>query len=232
MPFYQPIYDLESSKIFAYEVLARIKYKDRFIPPSFFIDLSKKAGILNKLSKILFEKSFLVFINNNYSITINIDESLWDDDAFEEYLIYICKHNKISNDRVIININNYGNFSATSEIAKRLKILKSFGFKIAITNLNNKSIDIELFSILKPDIFRVDKILLDRSLIDEDYKNLLKSVVSFINSLNLTTIAVGVESKDVFELSKEINFNMIQGYYVKEPISNLLSEEEINSLNI
>ena len=227
VPFYQPIYDFNSSKIISYSVLARIKYNTRFIPPAFFIDLSKKAGILDKLSKIILEKSFKIFADNSYTLNINIQEAQWEDNAFEEYLIYLCKHNNISNERVIINVNDYGDFSATSDIAKRLKKLKSFGFKIAITNLNNKSIDIELFSILKPDILRIDKNLLDKSLIDKDSKNLLLSILSFSNSLNMISIAVGVENRDLYSLAEEIGFNMAQGYYISEPSISLLNNDNI-----
>jgi len=227
VPFYQPIYDFKSSKIISYSILARIKYNTRFIPPAFFIDLSRKAGILDKLSKIIFEKSFRVFTANNYTLNINIHEAQWEDNAFEEYLIYICKHNNISNERVIINVNDYGDFSATSDIAKRLKKLKSFGFKIAITNLNNKSIDIELFSLLKPDILRIDKNLLDKSLIDKDSKNLLLSILSFANSLKMITIAVGVENRDLYLLAEEIGFNMVQGYYISEPSISLHDNDRI-----
>jgi len=227
IPFYQPIYDFNSSKIISYSILARIKYNTRFIPPAFFIDLSKKAGILDKLSKIILEKSFNIFADNSYTLNINIQEAQWEDNAFEEYLIYICKHNNISNERVIINVNDYGDFSATSDIAKRLKKLKSFGFKIAITNLNNKSIDIELFSILKPDILRIDKNLLDKSLIDKDSKNLLASIISFTKSLNMITIAVGVENRDLYSLAKEIGFDMVQGYYISEPSISILVNDKI-----
>lgn len=58
VPFYQPVIDMNTQKTESYEIFSRIKDGDKYILPKFFIDLSKKAGILEDISKSIFKQGF------------------------------------------------------------------------------------------------------------------------------------------------------------------------------
>ena len=57
IPYFQPIVETQTGKIVKYECLARIKDREKIIPPFFFIDAAKKIGAITKITKIMIEKS-------------------------------------------------------------------------------------------------------------------------------------------------------------------------------
>lgn len=58
LPFYQPIIDVDSGELYAYEVLARIKEPDGegFIGAGQFIEIAEQLDLTRKIDKIILKK--------------------------------------------------------------------------------------------------------------------------------------------------------------------------------
>ena len=72
---------------------------------------------------------------------------------------------------------------------------------------------------IKADIIKLDrafiKDLTERSVVD---KVILKNVVNMVKELNIDVIAEGVESKEQVNFLSEAGCNVIQGYYYDKPL--------------
>jgi diguanylate cyclase (GGDEF)-like protein/PAS domain S-box-containing protein len=102
--FFQPIVDNASGKINKYESLMRlIDENDQVITPYFFLEIAKKAKLYKQLTKIIVQKSFENFRENDFEFSINlgIDDIL--DKDINEYIIEMLAIYNISN-RVIFEI--------------------------------------------------------------------------------------------------------------------------------
>ncbi|MBC8238286.1 MAG: diguanylate cyclase, partial [Helicobacteraceae bacterium] len=73
IPYYQAIIDNESSKTKKYECLARLIDKNqKILSPVLFIPVAKKIKVYSQVTKLIIEKSFSTFENNNLEFSINL----------------------------------------------------------------------------------------------------------------------------------------------------------------
>jgi EAL domain-containing protein (putative c-di-GMP-specific phosphodiesterase class I) len=73
VPYFQPIYNLQSKKIEKYECLARIVDDRGFvIPPLHFLNVAIKSKLYPQLTRMIVTKSFEFFKDKEYEFSINI----------------------------------------------------------------------------------------------------------------------------------------------------------------
>ena len=221
IPFYQPIVDINTLDIYSYEIFSRIKQGDKYILPKFFIDLSKKAGILEDISKTVFDKGFAKLSNIEYPFHINMGDSELRDSSIEAYLIYLSANHKIDHNRIILDIMDYELLNPSGKIIESILRLKKLGYKIALKEFASGNINIELISILKPDYIKINQILIEKSLSDEHIKDALNFILKYIEKANIKSILVGVESENIVEEGKKLGFDYIQGYFIAKPSSEI-----------
>lgn len=217
VPFYQPVVDIHTMKIFSYEIFSRIKQDDKYILPKFFIDLSEKAGILEDISEIVFKKCFKELSSAYLPFHINLSNSLLSNNDIEDYLKYLGSHFKIDNERVVLDIRNYESLKPSSRSVKAILRLKEAGYKIALKGFATSNINIELLSILKPDYIKIDQIIMIKSLTDPNMKALLLFLLEYTNSANIKSILVGVEDEKILYEGRKLGFNYAQGYFIGRP---------------
>lgn len=104
IPYYQPIIHNETMQIVKYECLARLLDADTVISPYFFIEPARIAGLLPKITEVMFVKSFAYFQNKIDEFSLNITE----DDLKASYLPLLLKglieKYKIAPQRVTLEI--------------------------------------------------------------------------------------------------------------------------------
>jgi c-di-GMP-specific phosphodiesterase len=65
---------------------------------------------------------------------------------------------------------------------------------------------------------KIDKSFVDRCLTEKRIRALLEAITSIGQSLNLTVVAEGVETKEQFEMLRKIHCRVIQGYFFSRPL--------------
>lgn len=231
IPFYQPIFDINTLNISSYQILARIKNKSDYILPKYFIDLSKKAGILENITKAILELSCKEFSNNKYPFHIDIVDVVWRDENIEDYLNNLCEHYNIKKDRIILDIQNYNSMKVLCEKTTTILNLKKLGYKIALKDFRTNNINIELISLLKPDYIKINKLVLHNSQNDYHLKKAIEFLLDYINTTGIKCILVGVEGQETIDIAKNNGFNFLQGFYIARPSKSLYSKEKLSAIS-
>lgn len=221
VPFYQSIINLETNKIESYEIFSRIKDGDKYILPKFFIDLSKKAGILEEISKIVFKQGFEKLSKTEYSFHINLGDTELRDSSMEKYLTDLSKRYNVKHHKVILDIENYELLKPNGRILNFLLRLKKLGYKIAFKGFATGNINIEILSILQPDYIKINQLFLQKAILDSNMKNALAFLLKYTKSSNIKSIIVGVESKEILDEANKLGFDYAQGYLIEKPSSSI-----------
>jgi len=219
VPFYQKIVDINTKEIYSYEVFSRIKDGDKYILPKFFIDLSKKAGILEDISKSVFQQGFKKLSTTNYPFHINLDDTELRDSSIEDYLVHLSSLYNITHSNIILDITDYELLNPEGKNVKSLLRLKKLGYKISLKGFASGNINIELISILEPDYIKINQILLQKSILDKKLKTALVFLLEYIKHLNIKSIIVGVEDDEILNEAKSLGFDYAQGFYIQKPSS-------------
>ncbi|PHQ65481.1 MAG: GGDEF domain-containing protein [Sulfurimonas sp.] len=215
--FFQPIVDNDTRKINKYESLIRlIDEDDNVITPYFFLDIAKKAKLYKQLTRIVIQKSFENFRENDFEFSINlsIDDIL--DKEINEYILEMLAIYNISN-RVIFEIVESESIENFYEIQKFIKNVKVLGCRIAIDDFGTGYSNFEYLMRLEADFIKIDGSIIKEILHDKNSEIITTVMVDFAKKMNIQVIAEFVENEEIFEKVKELGIENSQGYYFSEP---------------
>ncbi|WP_428023062.1 EAL domain-containing protein [Arcobacter sp.] len=225
---FQPIYNNFQGKVEKYEVLVRLKYKDKIFYPDEFLQISKRIKKYKALTKIIIQKTFEYFADKDFEFSINLSMEDIIDEEIRQYLYEEIVNNNVQNKLVIelVETEAINNYEAFTNFIKQIKKLNC---KIAIDDFgsgySNYDYIIKLSDYI--DYLKIDGTLITD--IDTNKKTqLLVGTLKFLcDSLKIRTIAEYVENKEIFEFIKAMNISYSQGYYIGKPEFELTVNENI-----
>lgn len=154
--YYQPIMDNDSNTINKYETLIRLRDKEgNIIAPTHFLEIAKRSKLYKKLTKIVIEKSFAAFKDNNYDFSINltIDDIL---DKHISSMIFATLERYNISERVIFEIVESESIENFEKVEAFIKKVKSYGCKIAIDDFGTGYSNFEHLMKLQADFIKID----------------------------------------------------------------------------
>ncbi len=219
--FFQPIVNNNDGSINKYEALIRlIDEDDKIISPYFFLEIAKKAKLYKQLTKIVIQKSFEMFRENDFDFSINlsIDDIL--DKEINSYILEMLDIYRVSS-RVIFEIVESESIENFDEIEKFIKSVKSLGCKISIDDFGTGYSNFEYLMRLEADYIKIDGSIIKEILNDKNSEIIVSVIVDFAKKTGVEIIAEYVESEEIYNKVKELGIDKSQGYYFSEPKPNL-----------
>lgn len=222
--FYQPIVDLSDFSISHVEALIRWKDGEKgYISPEKFIQIAEENGLIFPLGEFVLRK---VCRDLNYMISkgmyLNVAINLSPQQFYSDKIIDVIRSILINNNVMPQNIS----FEVTETVAMQnidftveiLNEMKKLGHKIYLDDFGTGYSSLNYLAKLPVDSIKIDKSFIDDIEEKESSKVLVKAIISMAHSMNIFTIAEGVENNEQLRFLKEINCNKIQGYIYSKPL--------------
>lgn len=217
VPVFQPIVDTKSEKIVKYEALMRmVDDQGLYIAPVHFLELAKKNKLYHQLTKIMIEKTFKIFENLPYLVSINISvEDILNKEIYH-YIINALEETAIGK-KIVFEIIESEGIENFDQVLEFIESVKKYGVKISIDDFGTGYSNFEYLMKLKVDYIKIDGSMIKNIDNDTNSQMITKSIVSFAKNMNIKSVAEFVHSKNVFEKIKELDVDYAQGYYFGEP---------------
>ena len=219
--FYQPIVDHQNPSHKKYETLIRIiDKKGNIVTPNYFLEIAKKAKLYKQLTKIVLDKSFTAFKDNDYDFSINltIDDIL--DTDIRTYIIETIKKYNISN-RVIFELVESERIENFDEIENFIIQVKSYGCRISIDDFGTGYSNFEHLMRLQADFIKIDGSIIKEIVHDKRSALITSVIVAFAKEMGIETIGEFVETKEINDKLISLGVNKSQGYYFDKPLPSL-----------
>lgn len=219
---YQPKVDLGTKKIKSAEVLARFFDENNSMLNTIeVINLAKDLKEMRALTNTVIYKTIEEIKSFNYdnkiNFSINISSVEIEGDLFKEWIDYILNtyDSKYLN-RLEFEITERHEIENKEVMKKRIHYLKEKGFKVSLDDIGSGYNTFDLI-----DEYDIDFIKLDKSLVNNTstYINLIKNNIKKAHLLNKKVIAEGIEDESTYEILKDINCDLGQGFYFYKPMS-------------
>jgi diguanylate cyclase (GGDEF)-like protein len=224
-PYFQAIVNNKTGKIEKYECLARIVDEDKkVISPFEFINIAELTGMIIDITKIMVDKSFKVFANNNYEFSINISEYDLNDGYLRDFLQTKLKEYNIEASRVVIEVLEGISAIGAKQGLNQLLDLKRDGFSIAIDDFGVQNSNFERVHAMQVDYIKIDGRFIKHIDVDKKSYQVAKSIHDFAKSIGAKVIAEYVHSKEIQDIVVDLGIEYSQGYYFSEPNAKLLKE--------
>lgn len=223
--YYQPIYSFEKNRIVSAEALTRLKDEaGNFINPETFIRIAEENGMILEIGMKVFEKVCkfikdfhpedlgIEFIEVNLSVVQCMQESLAGDlmAIMDKYEIKPCFINFEITETAMMNSKDILLENMSHLIEKSSNFyLDDYG-----SGYSNLSyiIGLPLHAV------KLDKSIIWASFESEKGNIALEFAVRMIKSLNMRIVAEGIENAEQLNRMKELDVDLIQGYYFSCPV--------------
>lgn len=218
VPYYQPIVDAKTRKIYKFESLARIVDRDILMAPGEFLDEVARLGLFTTLTKMMINKTFEHFGNTHERFSINITEQDLKDGYILEFLKLKAKKYNIDLKQVTFEIlENLTIKDGKDLIRDRLLELKKLGCHLAIDDFGSDRSNFARILSLKCDYLKIDGVFIRGCDEDSQKREIIEAIVQLAKKLGIKTVAEYVSSKSIFETIKELGVDYAQGYYFGMP---------------
>jgi len=222
---YQPILDLQTNKICAFEALARLRTdKLGLVPPIEFIPIAEKTKLIIPIGEILITNAlhFLKhLINMGYDsirVAVNISAIQLLRPDFTDRLIEIIQDTNVPPENIDIEITESVFASDYELINSFIKKLRDIGLQIAIDDFGTGYSSLARVKELNVDCLKIDKYFIDKLLTDGPENVIIGEIISMAHRLGHFTIAEGVEEESQMRYLIENGCDKLQGYLIGRPL--------------
>ncbi len=114
-----------------------------------------------------------------------------------------------------------------------LQSFKDIGINVAIDDFGTGYSSLGYLKYLEISKIKIDKIFIDDLVDDVRDQAVAKSIIDLSRGLDLEVLAEGIETKEQYDILKDLGCQIIQGYYFSKPITseaatNLLIDNRMN----
>jgi len=153
----------------------------------------------------------------DYILSMNLDESVLEMGPIGSgQLLHEVSQMGLKPTSVAIEIVEY-RIEDLKELQRFVEILRSYGFLIALDDVGAGHSNLNRISLIKPDILKIDRYLVDNLQNDFYKREIIKSLVRMGRRLGTIIIAEGVEKAEEAQVLMEMDVDMIQGFYFSKP---------------
>lgn len=223
--YFQPQYYAESGKFRGVEALIRWRdNKGDMISPAVFIPIAEKNGTIVPIGNWVIEKSVQTYAQwrDKYHypliLSLNVSAVQCKKHDFTDCLMQILERYDVSPGEIEIEVTETILIEDFDEISERLSELKNAGVRISLDDFGTGFSSLAYLKGLPINTLKIDKTFVDTLLTDRNTKIITESIIYMVKRLGYETIAEGVETREQFQYLKELECDMIQGYYMGRPM--------------
>jgi diguanylate cyclase (GGDEF)-like protein/PAS domain S-box-containing protein len=222
--YYQPKVDIRQKSVLGLEALIRWKHPIKgSIPPSNFISLAEETGLIVSIGDWIFLKTIQKIsefekLGMEIEISVNLSTKQFKHESLIKNLKKLLIEYSINPKLLEIEITESSLIDNADLAIEILYQIHDLGVQIAIDDFGT---GYSSLAYLKK--FPVKTLKIDRSFImdleqDEDSQVIVKAVINLGHNLGLQVVAEGAETADQCRILKDLNVDMIQGFYYSKPL--------------
>jgi len=222
VPYYQPIVELRTGAIGGFEALARWIHPDRgVLLPGEFLSIAEEAHLIGALGEAMLAQAcrqLAIWEKQSPKLTMAVNVSLLQlDSGFTTVVDNVIRAYSVAPRAVLAEITESVFLDMHESAATNLNALAGLGVRLGIDDFGTG-----YSSLLYLKRFPVQFLKIDRSFVNglpgnKEDAAIVKAIVLLGRSLELETIAEGVETVDQLELLRSLGCTYAQGYFIAEP---------------
>jgi EAL domain-containing protein (putative c-di-GMP-specific phosphodiesterase class I) len=203
VPFFQPLVTLRTGQLAGFEVLARWHHPSAgILPPDRFIPVAEQNRWIGALTKRLMQKVFEAgkFIPDSLTLAFNVSPLQLHDLGLPKQIHSAAEDLGFPLRPVVIEITE----SAVVDNVERAQTisneLKALGCKIALDDFGTGYSNLLHLQSLPFDELKVDRSFVGSMIQRRESRKIVAAVVGLGQSLGLTTVAEGIETREQAEM--------------------------------
>ncbi len=224
---YQPLVDLVTGRTLSFEALLRWKHPLRgFVPPVEFIPLAEETGLINHIGHWVLERAcrqtrvWQMSVPGNVHLAINVNLSARQilQPRFREEVAQVLVDTGLEATQLVLEITEGTLLEDVEGVSARLAELRAMGIRIAIDDFGTGFSSLGYLQRFPADELKVAREFVDEVVRDPRRARLVEAIVALAHSLEMTTVAEGIEEPAQRQRLQELGCLVGQGYLFSRPV--------------
>jgi EAL domain-containing protein (putative c-di-GMP-specific phosphodiesterase class I) len=152
------------------------------------------------------------------TMAVNISARQLGDDGFVDVVLAALRDSGLAPERLVLEITETAVMADLPNVAPRLQELRQLGVRVAIDDFGTGYSSLSYLTNLPVDILKVDKSFIDDVAHSGHAASVADAIISMSQSLNLATVAEGVERASQAQWLRGAHCTLGQGYLWSRPV--------------
>ena len=223
--YYQPKVDTQTGMIKGMEALIRWIHPDKgLVTPIHFIPVAEKSGLIIPIGEFVIRaacRQIKTWQESGYKqikIAVNVSGHQFDQQNLIKIVKDAVQETMISPHCLDLEITESTIMQNPEKAIQDLTELKAMGIGIAIDDFGTGYSSFSYLKRLPLDFLKIDQSFIQSLASDPNDQVIVRATIIMAHSLNLKTIAEGVETREQLAILQEYGCDEIQGYLFSKPL--------------
>lgn len=223
--YLQPKVDINSEIPVGCEALVRwVSPEKGFIPPGEFIPLFEKNGFVTEVDFFVLEQVCKMLrrrINSGLPVfPVNVNQSRLhvNDRMYLSMLQDMLNKYDIPMNLVVFEITESAFIEDSHAMIGLINKMKALGFIFSMDDFGSGYSSFNLLKDMPVDELKIDKEFLESTDDSKKSRYIIEKIVQMAHGLDIRVVCEGVEREEQVEFLREIECDIIQGYYYSKPM--------------
>lgn len=222
---YQPIVCLETGHIIGAEALVRWLSRDRgLVPPGVFISIAERTGLIVPIGKWVLRRACIEARRWTRDrgvpvrISVNLSGRQLQDETIVSDVREVLEDTGLDPRQLVLELTESILMQNTEMALDRLLALKELGVGLAIDDFGTGYSSLSYLQRYPVDILKIDKSFVDTIDKGGEGSVLANAIVALGDTLQMSTVAEGIETEAQRDRLIEIGCELGQGYLFSRPV--------------
>ncbi|NUS36496.1 MAG: EAL domain-containing protein, partial [Pseudarthrobacter sp.] len=239
---FQPIVSHRMGQVVQLEALARWDRGGERVPPSVFIPLAERTGLISEIGAEVMALGMVQLAewlseDPSRSLAVNVSGVQLQEPDFAETVLRLAEASGVAPYQLILEVTESVFFDADCSLIKQLSTLRDAGARVALDDFGTGYSSLGRLQDLPVDTVKIDKTFVSMVRTGNERLPILSSMINMAHSLGLTVTAEGVETPAQADYLAALECDSLQGFLfsLPEPGERLAhaldhAEEALNAL--
>ena len=221
--YYQPILETKDEQIKGFEALVRWNHKERgILSPFHFLPFAEKTGLIAKID----EKTREIAVkkleewekkNQNVSLSINVSAKEFLKPGFLDNMERLFDTHKIDLRKLIIEITENSFLEDYETTVRTINYLKEKGIQFSIDDFGTGYSSLSYLRKIPVDYLKIDMEFVKDIHHNRVNQTIVESTIKMAHNLGFKTVCEGVETREEFNILRQLQTDYVQGYLFGKP---------------
>jgi len=223
---YQPIVDLQTGRLSAFEALMRWEHPTRgSVSPSLFIPVAEEMGIIGVLGRWALRAACHQMrawdrrhVGSNIHVGVNVSGHQLGDARLVEDVAAALAECGLATERLTLEVTETAVMRDTERALTTLHALKALGVYIAVDDFGTGYSSLSYLQQFPVDVLKIDKAFVDGVALGGADAALARTIIALGQTRGLRTVAEGVEHEEQRAALVTLGCTLAQGYLFARPL--------------
>ncbi len=223
--YYQPYWDINTKNIAGMEALLRWQSREfGLVSPGKFIPVLEETGLIIDVGEWILKTACRQVIewhdkgHQKIPVSVNLSLIQFRQKDLTEMLERIIRESGVDPKLLTMEITESTFMQDVEFTSSVLKKIKDMGISISIDDFGTGYSSLSYLKRLPVDNLKIDISFIRDIATDPDAASIVTAIISMAHTLNLKTIAEGVETEEQWKILRLLRCDMGQGYYYSKPL--------------